>query len=62
MAYRLSEYEAKIRVHERKHPKLYWVIRGLTGHRRNSTLPAVEELGSLLEEWVAGPSPPACTS
>jgi len=51
----LSAYEARLRVKERKHPKLYWtdagVVRAMKGQFHE---PAPEERGALLEGWVAG--------
>lgn len=53
MAYRLPAYEARLRVRERKHPKLYWVDAGVVrAVKRNRGTPTVEERGSLLEGWV----------
>ena len=53
LAYRLPAFEAKLRVRERRHPKLYWVDPGLVRavrKRRGSVAP--EERGALLEGWV----------
>lgn len=53
LAYRLPAFEAKLRVRERRHPKLYWVDPGLVRaikKRRGSIAP--EERGALLEGWV----------
>jgi predicted AAA+ superfamily ATPase len=51
---RLPAYEARLRVRERRHPKLYWVdagvVRAVKGNRGAVT---VEESGTLLEGWVA---------
>lgn len=53
MARRLPAFEARLRVRERKHPKLYWtdpgVVRAAKG-ARGSVAP--EEKGALLEGWV----------
>jgi predicted AAA+ superfamily ATPase len=54
LAFRLPGYEAKLRVRERKHPKLYWVDAGLVRAAKDQrgTL-AVEERGPLFEGLVA---------
>jgi predicted AAA+ superfamily ATPase len=56
VAFRLPAFEAKLRVRERKHPKLYFfdagVVRALAG--RLSPAPSRDELGSLFEGWVVG--------
>jgi predicted AAA+ superfamily ATPase len=53
LARRLPAYEARLRVRERKHPKLYWmdpgVARAAKGTRGSVT---AEESGPLLEGWV----------
>lgn len=50
---RLPAYEAKLRVRERKHPKLYWVDPGLVRAVKGQLGPlAVEERGPLFEGWV----------
>ena len=53
LARRLPAYEARLRVRERKHPKLYWmdpgVVRAAKGVHGSV---APEEAGSLLEGWV----------
>lgn len=50
---RLPAYEARLRVRERKRPKLYWmdpgVVRGVKRVRGPAT---AEETGTLLEGWV----------
>ncbi len=55
VAFRLPAFEARLRVRERKHPKLYLfdagVVRALKGHV--SERPAPEERGPLFEGWVA---------
>lgn len=54
LAWRLPAYEAKLRVKERKHPKLYWVDAGVVrAVKRQLHPPAAEERGALLEGWVA---------
>jgi len=56
IAFRLPAFEAKLRVRERKHPKLYLfdpgVARALKGHLASK--PSREELGALFEGWVVG--------
>lgn len=55
MAYRLPAFEARLRVRERKHPKLYWIDPGLPrALQRRRGDPSREELGHLFEGWVAG--------
>jgi uncharacterized protein len=55
MAFRLQAYEARLRVRERRHPKLYifdpGVARALAGS--TSSRPGREELGHLFEGWIA---------
>ena len=54
LAFRLPAYEAKLRVRERKHPKLYWIDPGLVRAIKKQLSPvAAEERGSLLEGLVA---------
>ena len=54
VAFRLPAYEAKLRVRERKHPKLYWIDPGLAraagGRFRELDQ---RERGPLFEGWVA---------
>jgi predicted AAA+ superfamily ATPase len=51
----LPPYEAKLRVKERKHPKLYWADPGIVrAMKRQLHEPAAEERGALLEGWVHG--------
>ena len=53
LATRLPAYEARLRVRERKHPKLYWVDPGLVrAVKRQLGSLAAEERGALLEGWV----------
>ncbi len=53
LAYRLPAFEAKLRVRERRHPKLYWVDSGLVRATKRLYGPvAPEERGALLEGWV----------
>ena len=51
IATRLPAFEARLRVRERRHPKLYWVDPGLVraAKRQLSGRPTAEERGSLLE-------------
>ncbi|MFI5394418.1 MAG: ATP-binding protein [Candidatus Binatia bacterium] len=55
VAFRLPAYAARMRVREKRHPKLYWVdagiVRALKGQHGP---PAAEERGSLFEGWIAG--------
>jgi len=54
LAFRLPAYEAKLRVRERKHPKLYWIDPGLVRAVKKQLTPlAQEERGALLEGLVA---------
>ncbi len=49
----LPAFEGKLRVRERKHPKLYWVDPGLVrAAKRQLGAVAAEERGPLLEGWV----------
>ncbi|HET6203982.1 MAG TPA: ATP-binding protein [Planctomycetota bacterium] len=53
LAFRLPAFEAKLRVRERRHPKLYWVDPGLVRAVKKQLGPlAQEERGALLEGWV----------
>jgi len=53
LAWRLPAFEAKLRVRERKHPKLYWIDPGLVrAVKRQLGTVGVEERGALLEGWV----------
>lgn len=53
LAMRLPAYEAKLRVRERKHPKLYWVDPGLVRAVKKQLGPVhAEERGALMEGWV----------
>lgn len=54
LAFRLPAYEGKLRVRERKHPKLYWIDPGLVRAVKKQLSPVTaEERGSLLEGLVA---------
>jgi predicted AAA+ superfamily ATPase len=49
----LPGFEAKLRVKERKHAKLYWTDPGIVrAMKRQLHEPAAEERGALLEGWV----------
>ena len=53
LAWRLPGYEAKLRVQERKHPKLYWIDPGLVRAVKRQLGPvSLEERGPLLEGWI----------
>lgn len=55
LAFRLPAFEAKLRVRERRHPKLYWADAGLPrAMKRQLGPPTAEERGPLFEGWVAG--------
>jgi uncharacterized protein len=50
---RLPAYEARLRVRERKHPKLYWVDPGVARAAKGAHRSvAQEEVGHLLEGWI----------
>ena len=54
LTFRLPAYEAKMRVRERKLPKLYWVDPGVVrAVKRQLGEVVAEEKGPLLESWVA---------
>jgi predicted AAA+ superfamily ATPase len=54
LAFRLPAFEAKLRVRERRHPKLYWADPGLPrAMKRQLGPPTAEEQGHLFEGWVA---------
>lgn len=49
----LPAFEARLRVRERQHPKLYWVDPGLVRSTKRQLGPvAAEERGPLLEGWI----------
>lgn len=53
LTFRLPAFEARLRVRERRHPKLYWVDSGLVRAVKGQLGPlAAEERGALLEGWV----------
>lgn len=52
---RLEAFEPRLRVRERKHPKLYWVDPGLVRAVKRQLGPVThEERGPLLEGWILG--------
>jgi len=54
LAFRLPAYEGKLRVKERRHPKLYWIDPGLArAARRRFGALVDEERGALFEGWLA---------
>jgi len=54
MTFTLPAYEARLRVRERTHPKLYWIDPGVVRAMKNHHGPvAQEERGALLEGWIA---------
>jgi predicted AAA+ superfamily ATPase len=53
LTFELPAFEAKLRVRERKHPKLFWTDPGLPrAMRRETGPPGAEERGHLFEGWV----------
>jgi uncharacterized protein len=53
LAYRLPAFEAKLRVRERQHPKLFWVDPGIVrAVARSRGAPSPEERGRLFEGFV----------
>lgn len=53
VATRLPAYEARLRVRERSHPKLYWVDPGMVrAARRHLDAVSADEKGALLEGWL----------
>jgi len=54
LTFRLPAFDARLRVRERKHPKLYWADPGLVrAMKRQLGSPAAEERGHLFEGWLA---------
>lgn len=54
LAFRLPGYEAKLRMKERKHPKLYFIDPGLVrALKKNTGRISIEEKGALFEGWIA---------
>ena len=55
LTWRLPAFEAKLRVRERRRPKLYWVDPGLVRAIKRQFGPvSAEERGALFEGWVLG--------
>ena len=55
LTWRLPAYEAKLRVRERRRPKLYWVDPGLVRAAKRQFGPvSMEERGALFEGWILG--------
>lgn len=53
VAWRLPAFETRLRVRERRHPKLYWVDPGLVRAAKRQLGPvAAEERGPLFEGWM----------
>ena len=53
LAQRLSAFESRLRVRERRHPKLYWVDPGIVrGAKKQLGALAIEEKGALFEGFV----------
>lgn len=53
LASRLPAFESRLRVRERRHPKLYWVDPGLARAVKRQTGPvSAEEAGALFEGWI----------
>jgi predicted AAA+ superfamily ATPase len=54
LAFRLRAFEGRLRVKERRHPKLYWLDSGVArAARKQFHLPSHEERGSLFEGLIA---------
>ncbi len=54
LAFQLPGYDAKLRIRERKHPKLYWIDAGLVRAAKRQLGPlAIEERGALFEGFIA---------
>ena len=54
LTFELPAFEAKLRVRERKRPKLFWADPGLPRAMRGETgAPGAEERGHLFEGWIA---------
>ncbi len=55
LTWRLAAFEARLRVRERRRPKLYWVDPGLVRAVKRQFGPvSAEERGSLFEGWILG--------
>jgi len=53
LAFRLPAFEGKLRVKEKKHPKLYWVDPGLVrAAKKQLGKVSIEERGALFEGWM----------
>ena len=53
LAWRLAAFETRLRVRERKHPKLYWIDPGLVRAVKKQTgVVSPEEAGPLFEGWI----------
>ncbi len=53
LAWRLAAFETRLRVRERKHPKLYWLDPGLVrAVKKQLGAVSSEETGSLFEGWI----------
>jgi uncharacterized protein len=53
LAWRLAAFETRLRVRERKHPKLYWLDPGLVrAVKKQAGAVSSEEAGSLFEGWI----------
>ena len=54
LAFRLPAFEARLRVREKKHPKLYWADAGIVrAIKQQLAAPSAEERGALFEGWIA---------
>jgi len=54
LTFTLPAFSARLRVRERKHPKLYWIDPGLPrAMQKQLGAPGAEERGHLFEGWVA---------
>jgi len=54
LAFRLPAFEGRLRVKEKRHPKLYWVDPGIArAARRRFGAVVAEERGALFEGWLA---------
>ncbi len=54
LAFWLPAFEARLRVRERRHPKLYWIDPGLVRAVKKQLGPVIqEERGTLFEGWLA---------
>ena len=53
LAWRVGAFESRLRVRERKHPKLYWLDPGLVrAIKKQAGAVSSEEAGSLFEGWI----------